>query len=113
MAIADAIHMEETRGDTSCSVNGKSGENGCLQYLPETWEMWSTDVLGYVAPMTYINERYVAANKIQSWLDQGYTAYQVALIWNAGRPVEIAGVNKYGVKYDSAAYAKRVMAYYQ
>lgn len=71
--------------------------------------MWSKDVLGYVPPMTKTNELYVAVNKIQKWLDQGYTAEQVATIWNSGGPVHKSGVNGRGVAYNTYTYAQAVL----
>jgi hypothetical protein len=60
--------------------------------------------------MTPINERYIALTRVQNMLNRGYTPHQVALAWNAGTPVERKGVNKYGVSYDSRAYALAVTA---
>lgn len=94
----------------NCDVRGKSGEVGCLQFLPSTWKMWSTDVLGYTAPITKVNELYVATLKIQQWLLQGMTAEQVAVMWNSGGIKHKKGINKYGVPYDTYAYARRVLA---
>jgi hypothetical protein len=98
----------ETGGE--CDVRGKSGEVGCLQFLPSTWKMYSTNVLGYVAPMTKVNELYVASVMIQSWLYEGLTDEQVAVRWNSGGIRHKKGVNKYGVAYDTYAYAKKVLS---
>lgn len=62
-------------------------------------------------PRTYINERYVIAHMVQRWLNRGYTAYQIGLIWNGGEAVEKSGVNKYGQSFDTAAYGRTVLAY--
>jgi hypothetical protein len=78
--------------------------------MPRTWELFSTDVLGYVAPFNPTNEAYVATRMIEKWLSQGYTPHQIALKWNAGSPVERSGINKYGVPYNSGAYAQKVLA---
>ena len=79
--------------------------------MPDTWAAWSNRVFGQVEPMTPTNEEYVALHKIQHHLDQGYSDRQVALTWNQGNPGACkAGVNKYGVRYDSCAYAKKVLA---
>lgn len=59
---------------------------------------------------TPTRERYVAYKKIEKWLEQGYNAYQIALIWNGGEPIEKRGVNKHGVEYDSGEYARNVVA---
>lgn len=76
-----------------------------------TWERWSRLVFGQVEPMTPTNEYYVAIHKIQHHLDEGYSDRQIALLWNQGNisPCK-AGVNKYGVEYDSCAYANKVLA---
>lgn len=81
-----------------------------MQFLPSTWAMWSKDVYGEVRKQTPIRERYVAYKKIEKWLEQGHTAYQVALIWNGGSPVEKRGINKHGVAYDTTQYARQVLA---
>lgn len=79
--------------------------------MPETWKMWSMDVLGYVPTLTEHTEHYVALKKIQSWVEQGLSARQIALKWNQGHAGRCsAGTNKHGVKYDSCAYAEKVLA---
>jgi hypothetical protein len=100
----------EVESGGNCNARGASGENGCLQFMPATWKMWSRDVLGYVPPMTKVNELYVAMHKIQGWLDMGYTAEQCALMWNSGGTVHKRGVNRWGVSYDTYAYARAVLA---
>lgn len=97
----------ETGGN--CDARGKSGEQGCLQYLPSTWAMWSKEVLGYVPEMTKTNELYVATKKIQRWMDSGYDVEEIACLWNSGTPTHKRGVNKYGVPYDTFAYAQAVI----
>ena len=104
--------MAETRGKADChSIPGGSGEVGCFQYLESTWELYSKIVLGYVAPRTKINERYVTVHMVERWLRKGYTAYEIALIWNSGSTLEIKGVNEHGEAYDTVAYAQTVLAY--
>jgi hypothetical protein len=98
----------ESGGD--CTARGKSGEVGCLQFLPSTWAMWSTEVFGYVPEMSKINELYVASAKITKWLFQGHTEEQIAVLWNSGGTTHKKGVNKYGVPYDTFAYAKLVLS---
>lgn len=66
-------------------------------------------LLGYIPPRTATNERYVAVLKIQHLINQGYTDYQIGLIWNHGRPREVRGINSYGVEYDSALYARAIL----
>ena len=107
-SIANAIKQVESGGDYN--AKGASGENGAYQFMPATWSAWAKQWLGNAnAPMTPENQDLVARRQIQSWLDKGYTAEQVALMWNGGEPKRKSGVNKYGVKYDSGAYADKVL----
>lgn len=94
----------------NCNARGASGEEGCFQFLVETWNYWSTRVIGYVAPQTPVNERYVALHKIQVHLDDGYSDAGIALLWNQGHAGQCSrGVNRHGVAYDSCAYRDKVM----
>ena len=93
----------ETGG--KCDAKGKSGEGGCFQFMPDTWEGWSKRVLGYVAKQTPVNERFVALNKIQYHLDQGNSDAGIFLIWNQGNAGPCKrGINSKGVPYDSCKY---------
>lgn len=78
--------------------------------MPETWKAHSKKILGYVAPQTQINEKYVTAAIIEIWLEQGFNAYQIGLMYNGGEIKEKKGTNKFGAKYDTAAYAKKLVA---
>lgn len=107
--IAEAIKQVESGGDYN--AQGASGENGAYQFMPNTWKQWAKQWLGNEnAPMTQANQDLVAQKQIQSWLDKGYTAEQVALMWNGGEPRRKSGTNRFGVKYDSGAYADKVLA---
>ena len=107
--IAAAIKKVESGGNYN--ARGGSGEFGAYQFMPATWKQWASQFLGDAsAPQTAENQDKVAHMKIQSLLDQGYTPEQVALTWNAGSPVRRSGVNRFGVKYDSGAYADKVLA---
>ena len=78
--------------------------------MPDTWAYWSKTVIGYVAPQTPINERYVALHKIQHHLNEGYSDRGIALIWNQGNASPCkSGVNSHGVAYDSCSYANKVL----
>lgn len=106
------MRLAETKGVKDChSVPGKSAEKGCLQYQEPTWRSHSKIILGYIAPRTEINERYVATQMVQRWLNRGYSAYQIALIWNGGEAVEKSGVNSYGEPYNTKAHAEKVIYY--
>lgn len=107
-SIANAIKQIESGGNYQ--AKGASGESGAYQFMPSSWSSWAKQYLGDAnAPMTAANQDKVATAKIQSLLDQGYDARQVALIWNGGQPVEKKGVNSKGVAYDSGAYADKVI----
>jgi len=82
-----------------------------MQFLATTWTRWSTDVAGRELPFTAINERYVALEKVDGWLDEGLTETQIAKIWNQGHTGPCsAGVNSHGVAYDSCAYVRQILA---
>lgn len=107
-AIANAIKQVESGGNYQ--ARGGSGETGAFQFMPATWKSWAGKYLGNSdAPLTPENQDKVAVSRIQEWLDQGYTPEMIALSWNAGSPVRRSGVNKYGVRYDSGAYADKVL----
>lgn len=63
--------------------------------------------------MTDETEEEVALYKIQTHLDQGYSAKEVALIWNQGNngPCK-SGYNSQGVWYDSCAYVAKFAVLY-
>lgn len=113
--LARAISQVESGGK---QVRGASGEFGSFQFMPATWASVSKQVAGKVLQQTPANEQMVAEKKIQQLLDRGFDERQVALIWNtslggAETPREISGVNKFGVKYDSGAYANKVQRAFQ
>ena len=100
----------ETGGN--CGAKGKSGEGGCLQYMPGTWKHHSHVVYGEIREMTPERERYVATAMVQRWLDEGYSQEQIPLLWNQGNASRCkAGTNKFGVRFDSCAYQQHVLAY--
>jgi len=91
-------------------MKGLSGEIGCLQYMPTTWTGHSKKYLGYVAPPSLINQKYVTVYKVQELIDQGKSDYQIGLIYNGGEIKEKRGTNKWGARYDSGAYARKLVA---
>jgi hypothetical protein len=108
-SIASAIKQVESGGNYS--AKGGSGEYGAYQFMPSTWSGWAKTYLGNAnAPMTQANQDKVAEAKINDLLKQGYNAKEIALIWNGGTPVVKKGTNKYGVAYDSGAYANKVLS---
>lgn len=79
--------------------------------MPGTWAYWSKHVFGYLEKQTPVNEEYVALNKIQYHLNQGYDEEDIALIWNQGNPSPCkAGTNSKGVAYNSCKYKEMVLA---
>lgn len=106
--IAMAIKDVESGGNYN--AKGGSGETGAYQFMPSTWKQWAKQYLGNAnAPMTQANQDKVAKAKIADLVAEGYTAKQIALIWNGGEPKVKKGTNQYGVKYDSGAYADKVL----
>lgn len=109
IAVKSAIADLESNGKKECThTPGLSGEKGCYQYLYGTWVAYSTEIYGYVAEQTIENTEYVTEEKIYKWLKAGYSARQIFLIWNSGRPGPCSsGVNSHGVYYNSCQYADR------
>lgn len=107
--IANAIKKVESSGNYN--AKGGSGEFGAYQFMPNTWKQWAGEFLGNPnAQPTPQNQDKVANAKITQLLNQGYNPEQIALIWNGGTPTRKKGVNKFGVKYDSGAYADKVLS---
>lgn len=110
MDLTEVIAYIETGGKMDCELTGLSGEKGCFQFLPSTWEAYSKEVLGYIAEQTPENEVIIAHWKIKNWLEKGYSDREIFLIWNQGNsgPCK-SGVNRHGVAYDSCAYAEKAL----
>jgi hypothetical protein len=80
--------------------------------MPKTWELFSKEILGYIAKQTLITEEYVTAKKVQKWLDKGLTATEIAKVWNQGHKGQCSkGVNSKGVAFDSCEYALAIVKY--
>lgn len=102
------------------AIAGKSGElPSRYQYTPGTWKSVAGKYLGDEnAPISLENENKATYLRVKDWKDNGYNVGQIASMWNAGegRPDAYAqnwrGVNKYGVHYDTPAYAEKVAKYY-
>jgi hypothetical protein len=107
--IADAIKQVESRGNYK--AKGLSGEYGAYQFLPSTFNSLSKKYLGKIVPMTPENQREVAILVIDDMVKKGYTKEQIALWWNSGQTKRCsAGINRFGVKFDSCAYVQKVVA---
>jgi len=107
-SIASAIKKVESSGNYQ--ARGGSGEFGAYQFMPNTWREWAGKYAGNpnLKP-TPENQDFIANAKISELIKKGHTPQQIALIWNGGEPKIKKGVNKYGVAYDSGAYANKVL----
>lgn len=116
--LTKAIRQHESGGDFN--IKGKSGESGAYQFTAPTWKGYAKEILkDENAPMTPENQNQVAYTKVKQWKDSGKNVGQIASMWNAGegRPNAYlennVGTNKFGVHYDTPAYAKAVAEIYQ
>ena len=106
--IAAAIKQIESGG--KYDIKGGSGEYGAYQFMPNTWKEWAGKYLNNsAADMSPQNQDKVARSRVAELMSQGYSLEDIALIWNGGEPVRKSGVNSFGVKYDSGAYADKVL----
>lgn len=113
--IANAIKMVETGGKDNCNKTpGKSGEKGCYQFLPSTFNTLSKKHFGIVKGFTQENEELVAVKTIEELTLKGFKVHDIAKYWNTGRLKGNCskGVNSKGVKYDSCAYIQKVVKEY-
>lgn len=109
--VTKTIEELEASGSPDCeSMKGASGEIGCHQYLPSTWSAYSLDVFDKVLEQTKENAYLVTVGKVRLWLEDGLTPGEIFLIWNTGHNGKCsAGINKYGVHYDSCAYVQKAL----
>jgi hypothetical protein len=119
VALTKAIRQVESGGNFGAS--GASGEHGGYQYTPETWSGVAKKY-GINVPLeqaTSSQQNEVTYKRIKEWKDAGHNVGQIASMWNAGegRPNAYRenwrGVNKFGVVYDTPAYAQKVARAYQ
>ena len=117
--LTKAIRQTESGGNFT--AQGKSGEYGAYQFTQPTWDTYSKEA-GINVPLdqaTPEQQNQVAYTKIKQWKDAGNNIGQIASMWNAGEGNKEAyldnntGTNKYGVHYDTGAYAKSVATAYQ
>lgn len=117
--LAKAIRQSESGGNFT--AQGKSGEYGAYQWTEPTWQKMAANA-GINTPLqqtTPEQQNEVAYKQIKAWKDKGFNVGQIASLWNAGEGNPDAylqgnsGTNKYGVHYDTAAYAKSVADTYQ
>jgi len=115
--LANAIKKTESGGNYGSK--GASGEHGAYQYMPGTWNKYSseyakgTGITGKVE-MTPANQDAVTQYKIKQWKAQGLSDQDIAAKWNAGEGVKNwqnkIGVNSKGVPYNTPAYVNKVMS---
>lgn len=117
-SIVKAIAYQENGGKPNVNnlSAGKSGEmKSIFQFEPATWKADSTAIFGKATPLTPDNETYVMKQKVLKWIDEGKNVEEMASIHNSGNPDAYKenhkGVNKYGVRYDTPAYASGVANY--
>lgn len=118
--LAKSIRRAET-GDSRDPYNqqGKSGEFGAYQFMPDTYRIYAKKYIGDEnAQPTIENQNRIAYSFVKEKKDAGYTPAQIASMWNAGEARPDAykenhvGVNERGVNYDTPGYVKKVSAYY-
>lgn len=118
--LAKAIRQQESGGDFNAI--GKSGEYGAYQFTEPTWKAYAKKHLGQDIPLSQATpeqQNEVAYKQIKEWKDADYNPGEIASMWNAGEGRKSAylegntGTNKYGVHYDTVAYAKAVAENYQ
>lgn len=120
LLITKALAYAENGGKPGKPVAGKTGEmKSIFQFTPDTWKLYSKQIAGKELPLTSENEAFVVNGKVQKWLDDGHTVEEIASMWNAGEQRPDAykqnwkGINKkYGVAYDTPAYASKVKSYH-
>lgn len=120
-SITKALAYVENGGkvDINNPVKGKTGEmRSIYQFTPATWKNYSKQIFGKEVPMDADTETHVVNEKVKGWVKKGYTASQIASMWNAGESKPDAykqnwrGINKkYGVAFDTPAYASKVLKY--
>lgn len=125
--ITKALAFTENGGqpDVNNTKAGKTGEmKSIFQFEPDTWKAYSRQITGKDLALTPENESAVAYGKVSKWLEQGYTAPQIASMWNAGvgEPNAYTGKfsdgtsskgtnHKYGVSYDVPGYVEKFNKY--
>lgn len=127
-AITKALAYTENGGhpDANNTKAGKTGElKSIFQFEPSTWKTYSKEVTGQSdTPITPEAEAYVVHQKVADWVKKGklagksddQIAAEIGSEWNSGNPNAYqqnhVGVNKkYGVKYDTPGYSKKVVDY--
>lgn len=111
LALEGVIVQLESGGIGDCfDIPGASGEIGCHQFLPSTWNAYSIEVYGEVLEQTPENAEYVVRSMIEKWIEKGYSDRDIFLIWNQGNRGDCReGINRHGVAFNSCAYAEKAL----
>ena len=110
--IADTISWVETRNNDN--AKGASGELGKYQTMPSTYRALTKKHLGEVKSFSTTTQEIVVLKEIEELRSKKLSVYQIGLYWNSGSYIKPckSGVNKWGVFYDSCAYAKNIVKTY-
>lgn len=105
----------ETKNNTKCIKRGASGEIGCYQFLPSTYNNLSKKHFKEVKGFTLeVEQKLVELEVIDLIEKKKLTPDKVFLYWNSGQYKRCSkGVNKYGVRYDSCTYVVNSMRYFK
>ena len=105
----------ETKNDTKCTKRGESGEIGCYQFLPSTYNSLSKKHFKEVKGFTLENEQKLVELEVIDLIEKKkLTPDKVFLYWNSGQYKRCSrGINKYNVPYDSCAYVDKAMTYFK
>lgn len=112
--LAKAIRHTESRDRED--AKGASGEFGLYQWMPETWQKTTKKYNLDSGDVSRENQNKAAYMQIKELKDQGYRPDQIAAFWNSGKTEgweNNKGINKYGVKYDTPDYVRKVGGVYQ
>lgn len=116
VALMHGIKTQEgaiSGGKTNYNLQGKSGETGAYQWLPDTWKKDAQQYIGDAsAEMTPENQNKVAYNKLKALKDQGKNPQEILSLWNSGRtnPTGNSGVNSQGQSFDTPSYVNGAYA---
>lgn len=113
LALTKAIRAQETGGNYT-AVGDKGTSTGAYQFQPDTWKLFSKQILGDPnAPMTPENQNAVAYGMVKTWKDQGLGPAEIAAKWNSGSSngwENKVGTNSQGVDYNVPKYVQGVVS---
>lgn len=120
VTLAQSIRQVES--NNNFQAQGKSGEYGAYQFMPDTWAADSKTYLGQSVPIdqaTPAQQNEVAYKSLAAAAaaHPDWNVGNFASWWNAGDPQAYlnnhVGTNAEGVSYDTPAYAEKVATTYQ